>query len=209
MPGHGSELQSRVTSCGGSHLRAHVPPNHRAGGRTGPRAHLSAVVLPAALQLDERARRPVHHGEAEVHVLHRLLLSQGPLLEHKAKSEAGVPARPAGPSTCWEAEASPRLGSAVFGLQLGEHCSGTRWPQLTALARVPVDTAAHSGLGLTSARPGSRPHAAHRVGLETAGRPPEGGNGRFRPHDGGHPEPPQLAESLDTDNGLCIACAQD
>lgn len=46
-------------------------------------AYLSAVVFSAALQLDERAGRPVHYCQTQVHVLHRLLLGQGPFLEHK------------------------------------------------------------------------------------------------------------------------------
>lgn len=49
----------------------------------GLRPHLSAVVLPTSLELDERARCPVHHRQAQVHVFDRLVLGQGPFLRQQ------------------------------------------------------------------------------------------------------------------------------
>lgn len=49
--------------------------------------HLSAVIFSAALQLYKRARRPVNHSKAQVHVLHRLLLCQSPFLENRTAGQ--------------------------------------------------------------------------------------------------------------------------
>lgn len=56
-------------------------------GRGARAPYLSAVVFPAALQLYDRARRPVHHRQAQVHMFHRLLLRQGPFLERKTAGQ--------------------------------------------------------------------------------------------------------------------------
>lgn len=67
-------------------------PQHWGGGcwlgliPTG--TYLPAVVLPAALQLYEGARCPVHHGQAQVHMLHRLFLGKGPFLQYKPEVRA-------------------------------------------------------------------------------------------------------------------------
>ena len=52
--------------------------------------HLSAVVFPAALQLDKGPSGPVHHGQAEVHVFDRLILGEGPLLQGEKKRYLGT-----------------------------------------------------------------------------------------------------------------------
>lgn len=49
--------------------------------------HLSAVVFSAALQFDLRAGHALHHSQTQVHVLHWLVFSQGPLLNTQSKEK--------------------------------------------------------------------------------------------------------------------------